>query len=51
MKYAGRFFRKKDMVEQLVGDLQVDVSKARRVLGWTPSETMKQALDRLRVKK
>lgn len=51
MKYAGRFFRKKDMVEQLVGDLQVDVSKARRVLGWTPSETMKQAMDRLRVKK
>lgn len=48
MKYTGRLLSKKDMVEQLVGDLQVDVSKAKRLLGWTPLETMQQAMNKIR---
>jgi nucleoside-diphosphate-sugar epimerase len=48
IQYAGVIFDKEDMVEQLVGDLQVDISKAKNLLGWAPVETMEQAMDKLR---
>jgi nucleoside-diphosphate-sugar epimerase len=48
IQYAGFFFDKEDMVEQLVGNLQVDISKAKNLLGWAPVETMAQAMNKLR---
>jgi nucleoside-diphosphate-sugar epimerase len=48
MRCVGRLFGKEDMVEQLVGDLQVDISKAKNLLGWSPVETMQQAMDKIR---
>ncbi len=43
----GTLFDRGDQVEQLVADLQVDNSKARRLLNWAPSETMAQAMNKL----
>jgi nucleoside-diphosphate-sugar epimerase len=34
--------------EQLTGSLQVDISKAKNILGWSPIETMEQAMDKLK---
>lgn len=47
MKLAGKLFGKSAMVEQLVGNLEVDSSKLQEVLDWTPPYTMKQAMSSL----
>ncbi|MCS6175143.1 NAD-dependent epimerase/dehydratase family protein [Shewanella baltica] len=44
MRLAGKLMGKSAMVEQLVGNLQVDSSNIKDVLGWTPPLTMKQAM-------
>ena len=43
-KLAGLIFRKKDVVDRLVGDLQVDSSKAMSLLGWTPPYNVGQGI-------
>ncbi|AZG35363.1 NAD-dependent epimerase/dehydratase family protein [Shewanella psychromarinicola] len=44
MRLSARLMGKSAMVEQLLGNLQVDSSNAQEVLGWTPPYTMKQAM-------
>jgi nucleoside-diphosphate-sugar epimerase len=44
LKMAGRLSGKSDQVERLLGSLQVDSSKIRRELGWTPPYTLQQGL-------
>lgn len=44
LKIVGRFARKSDQVERLLGSLQVDNSKIRRELGWKPPYTLQQGL-------
>lgn len=48
MHLAGKLFGKSDMIEQLYGNLEVDSSNLKDVLGWTPPLTMKQAMGTLR---
>lgn len=48
MRLAGKLMGKSAMVEQLVGNLQVDSSNIKEVLDWTPPLTMKQAMATLR---
>lgn len=43
-KLAGFIFRKQDVVDRLVGDLQVDSSKAMSLLGWKPPYTVEQGI-------
>ncbi len=45
---AGRFTGKAAMIEQLFGNLQVDSSNLKEVLGWKPPLSMKQAMLSLR---
>lgn len=44
MRLGGRLLKKSSAVERLLGSLQVDNSKIRRDLGWTPPYTMEQGL-------
>lgn len=37
--------RKQSMLDRLTGNLQIDCSKATRLLGWTPPFTTKQSID------
>lgn len=48
MRYLGKFSGRSKQVEQLVGNLLVDCSKAKKLLGWVPPETMAQAMARLK---
>ncbi|EGT3627893.1 NAD-dependent epimerase/dehydratase family protein [Morganella morganii] len=48
MRLAGKLMGKSTMVEQLVGNLQVDSSNIKEILNWTPPLTMKQAMATLR---
>ena len=41
---AGLILRKKDMVDRLVGDLQVDSNKAMTLLDWKPPYTVEQGI-------
>lgn len=43
-KMLGAITGKQDQIGQLVGDLQVDSSKARELLDWSPPYTMDQAM-------
>ncbi len=43
----GRITGKQDQVEQLIGDLQVDSSKAKKLLDWIPPYTMHDTFSRL----
>jgi UDP-glucose 4-epimerase len=43
-RLAGLIFRKKDMVDRLVGDLQVDSNKAMTLLDWKPPYTVEQGI-------
>lgn len=43
-KLAGSLTGKRGVVERLVGDLQVDSSKARTLLGWVPPYTVEQGI-------
>ncbi len=44
MRFAGKLLGKSAMIEQLVGNLQVDSSDLRKVLGWTPPYTMEESM-------
>ncbi|CAH6897158.1 hypothetical protein VCHA37P193_110158 [Vibrio chagasii] len=44
MRIVGKLLGKSAMVEQLVGNLQVDSSDLRKVLGWTPPYTMEESM-------
>jgi len=46
-KLLGKITGKSEKFEQLVGDLQVDSSKARQLLGWTPSVSMVETFSKL----
>ena len=46
-KVLGALTGKQDQIDQLVGDLQVDSSKARELLDWTPPFTMADTFSRL----
>lgn len=46
-KLIGRLTGKSEMIDQLVGELQVDSSKARELLDWTPSVTMSTTFNKL----
>ncbi len=43
-KFAGALAGKRAVVDRLIGDLQVDSSKAQKVLAWTPPFTVEQAI-------
>ena len=43
-KLAGLIFRQQDVVDRLVGDLQVDSSKAMSLLDWKPPYTVEQGI-------
>lgn len=49
-KLFGKVTGKSESIEQLIGDLQVDSSKARDLLGWSPPFTMAETLSRLKNK-
>lgn len=44
MRLTGRLFRKSAMVEQLLGNLEVDSSNLKEVLDWTPPYTMEESM-------
>ncbi len=48
MRLAGKLVGKSDIIDQLYGNLEVDSSNVKDVLGWTPPLTMKQAMATLR---
>ncbi|WP_421285757.1 NAD-dependent epimerase/dehydratase family protein [Aeromonas veronii] len=48
MRLVGKAIGKSAMVEQFLGNLQVDSSNIKKVLGWTPPLTMQQAMATLR---
>ncbi len=48
MRFVGKLIGKSAMIEQLYGNLEVDSSNIKQVLGWTPPLTMKQAMATLR---
>ncbi len=49
-KLLGKIMGKSEPIDQLFGDLQVDSSKARQLLDWTPPYTMAETLSKLRIK-
>lgn len=49
-KLLGKMMGKSEPIEQLIGDLQVDSTKARELLDWLPPLTMAKTLSKLRVK-
>jgi nucleoside-diphosphate-sugar epimerase len=49
MKLGGMLTGKSAQVSRLCGSLEIDSSKARRVLGWTPPSTMAEELGRLAI--
>jgi UDP-glucose 4-epimerase len=44
LQASARLFGQLDVVQRLCGSLQVDISKTRGLLGWTPPATVDQAL-------
>lgn len=48
MRFVGKLTGKSTMIEQLYGNLEVDSSNIKEVLGWTSPLTMKQAMATLR---
>jgi len=47
MRLLAKFFGKSDLADRLFGDLQVDSSKARDLLGWKPVVTMDEQLRKM----
>tara|TARA_Y100000588_G_scaffold63052_1_gene62517 strand:+ start:772 stop:1749 length:978 start_codon:yes stop_codon:yes gene_type:complete len=43
-RFLGKLTGKADFIDRLVGDLQVDSSRARRLLGWAPPYTFEQGI-------
>ncbi|HDL9483621.1 TPA: NAD-dependent epimerase/dehydratase family protein [Vibrio cholerae] len=48
MRLAGKLTGKTAMIEQLYGNLEVDSSNIKEVLGWTPPYTMEQSMTLLK---
>ena len=46
LQAGAALFGKRDMAQRLCGSLQVDISKARTLLGWTPPVSMDEGLRR-----
>lgn len=46
-RLLGKLTGKSAVVEQLVGNLTVDSSNTKSILGWTPSSTVHQSMDKL----
>lgn len=46
LKLAGRLLGKGDVVQRLCGNLQVDISKARNLLGWSPPISVEEGIRR-----
>lgn len=46
-RLAGRLIGKTQLVEQLIGNLHVDNSKLKQLLGWSPPYSMKEAMSQL----
>ena len=44
LKLAANLVGKKDVAQRLCGSLQVDISKTRQLLGWSPPLTLQQGL-------
>ncbi len=44
LKFCFKMLRKGDMAQRLCGSLQVDISKARNLLGWVPPVSVDEAL-------
>ncbi|MFJ4343864.1 UDP-glucose 4-epimerase family protein [Pseudomonas sp. NPDC089401] len=42
---AARMLGRADLAQRLLGSLQVDITKNRKLLGWTPPYTLEQGLD------
>lgn len=51
MRLAGKLTGKSEMIEQLFGNLEVESSNIKEVLGWVPPYTMKQAMASLSERK
>lgn len=49
LKLLGKITGRSEQIEQLIGDLQVDSSKARNLLDWAPSVTMAETLSKLTI--
>jgi nucleoside-diphosphate-sugar epimerase len=49
-RLLGKLTGKSHQIEQLIGDLQVDSSKARMLLDWAPPVSMAETFSKLRVK-
>ncbi|MGY5710060.1 UDP-glucose 4-epimerase family protein [Vibrio cincinnatiensis] len=41
-KLAGKLFNKSDVVDRLIGSLQVDISHTKETLGWAPPQTLQE---------
>ncbi|MGL5109871.1 MAG: UDP-glucose 4-epimerase family protein [Vibrio ordalii] len=41
-KLAGKLFNKSNVVDRLIGSLQVDISHTKEILGWTPPQTLEE---------
>ena len=48
LKLIGYAFGRTKQIKQLTENLQVDISKAKNILGWSPIETMEQAMSKLK---
>lgn len=48
MRLVAKLFRKEKLVEQLLGTLQIDCSKAKTLLNWHPVESMNHAMSKLK---
>ena len=46
LKLAATMLGKREMAQRLCGSLQVDISKTRRLLGWTPPISLGEGLRR-----
>lgn len=46
LEWAGRLLGKGDAVQRLCGNLQIDSTKARELLGWTPKVSVQEGLRR-----
>jgi nucleoside-diphosphate-sugar epimerase len=46
LEWAGRLVGKRDAVQRLCGNLQIDSSKARHLLGWEPKTSVQEGLRR-----
>lgn len=44
LELGARLVGKKDVTQRLLGDLQVDISKTKTLLGWAPTMTLNQGL-------